>query len=136
MCTCTLLRCLVEDYLPFLERGSDWISGKGSSPEGGRALHRLPRAVGTAPSCHSSRCVWTTISDIGFEFWGVFVEPSWTRWSLWVPSNLGYCVIPSIPHKHLPMRLSFCPHLLSWYWFLRYLYYENDTWHALEAWHS
>jgi len=30
--------------------------------------NRLPRAVGTAPSIQSSRRVWTTLSDIGFEF--------------------------------------------------------------------
>ena len=33
--------------------------------------HRLPRAEVTAPSCQSSRSVWTMLSDIPFEFWVV-----------------------------------------------------------------
>jgi len=31
------------------------------------AWNRLPRAVGTAPSCWSSRSVWTSLSGIGFQ---------------------------------------------------------------------
>ena len=33
--------------------------------------NRLPGAVGTAPSCQSSRSVWIILSDVGFEFWVV-----------------------------------------------------------------
>jgi len=34
----------------------------------GWAWNGLPRAVGMAPSCWSSRSVWTTLSDTGFDF--------------------------------------------------------------------
>jgi len=48
----------------------------------------------TAPRCLNSRRVWTLLSDIWSDFW-VFLcgARSWTRWSLQVPSNLGYSVI-------------------------------------------
>jgi len=39
------------------------------------AWNSLPRAVGTAPSCWSSRSVGTALSDIGFGFGWSYVEP-------------------------------------------------------------
>lgn len=44
---------------------------KGSSLRGRRAWNRLLRAVGTGPSCQSSKTVWTTLTDIRFELWMV-----------------------------------------------------------------
>ena len=41
-----------------VSRGSGLILGAGSS------WNRLPREVVTSPSCHSSRSIWTTFSDI------------------------------------------------------------------------
>jgi len=62
----------------------------------GGAWHRLPGAVGTAPSCWSPRSIWTSLSDRGSEFWLVFCGArSWTQQFLWVRSNLGYSVILS-----------------------------------------
>jgi len=55
--------------------------------------HGLPRAVGTALSCCSSRSIWTPLLDVGFGFWVVQCGArSWTQ-SSWVPSNSGYSVI-------------------------------------------
>lgn len=46
--------------------------------------------------CHSSRSVWTMISNIRFDLWVVLCEArSWTQ-SLGVPSNSGYVMIPSL----------------------------------------
>lgn len=47
-----------------------WLLGKGSTPEGSRH-NSLPRAVGTAPHCQSSRSIQTVFSNTGFEFWVV-----------------------------------------------------------------
>lgn len=38
------------------------------------AWNRLPTAVGIAPSCQSSRSVWTAFSDKGFDFGRYCVE--------------------------------------------------------------
>ena len=37
--------------------------------------NRLSRAVVVAPSCQSSRSIWTVLSDIGFEFGQSYAEP-------------------------------------------------------------
>ena len=56
-----------------------------------RHWKRLGRAVVTAPSCQSSRSVWTRLPDLWPDFWVVLCGArSWTWWSLWVPSNRGY----------------------------------------------
>ena len=58
-----------------------------------RPWNRHPSAVVIAPSWQSSRSIWTTlwhISDFGVVLCGA---RSWTPWSLWVPSNLGYSMI-------------------------------------------
>ena len=60
-------------------RGS-WVSGEGSAPEGGQAWNRLPRTVVMAPSCQSSRSVWTTLSDVGFGFWVVLCGAGGWTW--------------------------------------------------------
>ena len=41
-----------------------------------------------ASSCWSSRSIWTTLSDIGFEFWVVLCGARSSF--LWVPSDVGY----------------------------------------------
>ena len=81
---------------------------------GWQAHNRLPRAVGTALSCWSSRSIWTALSDIGFECWMVlYGARSWTQWSLLVPSNLRFSVIlynsakvqaQPLPSSHVPVR--------------------------------
>ena len=48
--------------------GAGWVSGKGLSLIGWWARNRLTRAVGTALSCRSSRCIWMAFSDIGSDF--------------------------------------------------------------------
>jgi len=56
------------------------------------AWSRLPRAVGTALSCWSSRSVWTVFLNIGFG-WSC-VEPGvGLQWCLCVPSNLRCSVL-------------------------------------------
>jgi len=40
------------------------------------AWSRLPRAVGTAPSCGSSGSVWAVLADVGFGFLG---GPVWSQ---------------------------------------------------------
>ena len=61
---------------------------------GWRTKNRLRRAVVTVPSCQSLSSIWTTFSDIGFEF-RVFLcgARGWIQWSVWVPSNPKYSVI-------------------------------------------
>ena len=39
------------------------------------AWNRLSRAVVMSPNCRSSRSIWTTLSDIGFDFGWSCVEP-------------------------------------------------------------
>lgn len=42
--------------------------------------NKLPRAMGTAPSCQSSKSVWTPLSDIEFEVWVVLCRArSWAQ---------------------------------------------------------
>lgn len=54
----------------------------------------LPMEVFMAPSWQSSRSIWTTVSDIGLEFWMALCGArGWTWWPLWVPTNLWYSVI-------------------------------------------
>ena len=44
-----------------------------------RPWNRLPRAVGMAPSCPSSRNIWKMLSDVGFGFWVVLCGArTWT----------------------------------------------------------
>jgi len=49
------------------------------------AQHRLPRAVGTAPSCHSwtTNCIWVVLCGARGWIWS----------SSWVPSNSQYSMI-------------------------------------------
>jgi len=75
--------------------------------------NRLPRAMVTEPTCWSSRGVWTMLSNItAFECWVVLCGGrSWTRWSSWVPSKLGYPVslwnkFPDIQKKEGSQSLS------------------------------
>lgn len=57
---------------------------------------RLSRALGMAPSFQSSRSIWTTLSDIQSDCWAALSGArSWTRWSLWVSTNMGYFMILS-----------------------------------------
>lgn len=48
--------------------------------------NRLSRAVVMTSSCQSSRNIWTTSSEIWFDFW-VFLCEARIWWSLWVPYN-------------------------------------------------
>lgn len=48
-----------------------WVLGIGSSPEVGLPLEGAPQAGVMGPSCWSTRSIWTTPSDIGFELWVV-----------------------------------------------------------------
>lgn len=50
-------------------------SKKSSGTSGWWASNRLPRAVVTAPSCWSLTVAGTTLSNIGFAFWVVPLEP-------------------------------------------------------------
>jgi len=44
------------------------------------ARNRLPRALGTAPSCQSSRSIGKMLSDMEFDFWVVVCGArSWTQ---------------------------------------------------------
>ena len=53
-----------------------------------------PGPVVMAPSCWSSRNIWTVLSDIGFDFRVVLRGArSWTQWRLWDSSTSGYSVI-------------------------------------------
>lgn len=79
-----------------------------------RPWKRLPRAVLRAPSCQSSRNIWTVLSDIGFESWVVlWGVGSWNQWSLWVPSNLRYSTIVSLSggQSHTSFLVSQFPFL-------------------------
>jgi len=50
-------------------------------------------------SIQNSRRVWTTLSEIQFEFWAVFCEARrWTWWSLWVSSNSESSMTLWMPH--------------------------------------
>ena len=59
----------VEGQLSSTLRDSDRAQGSR-----GQVLHQKADRHGT--SCRSSRCVWTTLSDIGFDFW--VVGPVWS----------------------------------------------------------
>lgn len=56
--------------------GSHWVSGRGSSSEGGQTWKRLPGAVVSSPSFQSWRRVWTTLSDIRSE---ILCGPVWNQ---------------------------------------------------------
>ena len=74
---------------------SSWLLKKVFHQRMVKSWNRLPRAVDTAPRYHSSRSIWTVLSDTEFEFWAVLCGArSWTQWSSWVPSNLAYFAIP------------------------------------------
>lgn len=67
---------------------SDWVSGKGCSPEDGQALAQAPQGSGHGPRLSEFKeCLHSTLHT-GFEFW-VFLcrARSWTHWSLQVLSN-------------------------------------------------
>jgi len=56
--------------------GERWLGVRERFCTGGWwTWNRVPRAVGTALSCWSSRSVWTTLSDIGLNFVWCCVEP-------------------------------------------------------------
>ena len=74
--------------------GSGWISGKGSSPRG--CLGTGTGCPGKKPRhlCCRSSSIWITLSDIWSDFWVVLDGArSWTWWSSWVLSYLGFSVI-------------------------------------------
>ena len=80
------------------------------------AWNRLPRAMGTILSCWRMGCsrdAWTLFSDNGFGFWMVScAAKSWSQWTLWVPSNLGYFML-------LWLFISYGvrqPHICLWSW--------------------
>ena len=58
-----------------MPNNSGWGLGKGSSPEGGWALEWAAQGSGHGTMFPSSRSVWTVLSDTGFGFWVVCVEP-------------------------------------------------------------
>lgn len=73
--------------------GSGWLSGKGSSLRGWSGTSDSSGKWSQHWACHSWRSIWTTLSDIWSDFWVVLCGGrSWTQWSMWVPSNLGYSV--------------------------------------------
>lgn len=52
--------------------------------EGGWALEETPQSRGYCTKlCWSSRWVWTTLSDVGFEFWMVMCGASSCSWWFW-----------------------------------------------------
>lgn len=75
-------------------RGSGWISGKGTSPEGRGHGTRSPGQESHHWTCRHSRCVWTMLSDMWPDFWvqpGSGLDDScW--WSLWM-------ALPSWDHR-------------------------------------
>ena len=67
------------------------LSGEGQLGIRGRfcirgewAWNRLPRAVGTALSCRSSRRIWTVLSEVGFDFGWCCVGPGFGLSDPWI----------------------------------------------------
>lgn len=56
--------------------------------KGWLSWHRLPRATGLTSNCWRSRTVWTTLSNLGSDFWVIPCRAK--SLYLWFPSNLRY----------------------------------------------
>lgn len=58
------------------------------------AWHRLPMALGTAPSHQSWRRIWITLPGIRLGFWVVLYRArSWSWWPLQVPFSWVYSTV-------------------------------------------
>lgn len=81
--------------------------------------NRLPGAVGTAPSCWSTRSIWSALSDVGSDFGVVLCGTrSWTQRSLWAPSSLGYSLI-LISNKGIHRKKKYLIYLRQNQWACR-----------------
>lgn len=93
-CNCNCTIPVVSQKLVANSEYLGWISGKGSSPEGGGHGTVFPGQWLWLWTCWSSRNIWTTLSDLNSDVLAVLCGArSWSWWSLWVSSHLGYSMI-------------------------------------------